>query len=273
MKLGVYSLVTPDYTTEECATALGEVGYTGVEWTLDYKDAVWDGESKWHISTDNLEASAAVAREAAESNGLEAVSLGTVIDCFDLEGVRTAMKAANLIGAPMIRVDSPRYDGSTHFDELFSRGRQAYVEVEALARDAGVKAVVELHPNYITASASGSRRLLDGLDPQWLGAIFDPGNMIREGFENWRMAIQILGPYLAHVHVKNMAWLRDQEGDWQTVGVALAEGIVDWRAVIEELKAVGYDGYLSLEDLRGGYARRPVGITSRQKLDEGFAFL
>ena len=98
MKLGVYSLVTPDYPTQEAARLIAEIGYTGVEWTVDYQKACWDGKSNWHIDSTNLKASARVARQACEQNGLTIVSLGTRCNC-----------AAPVMGPPSASVTSTGY--------------------------------------------------------------------------------------------------------------------------------------------------------------------
>jgi sugar phosphate isomerase/epimerase len=273
MRLGVYSLVTPDYQVDEAAQLVAETGHEGIEWTVDYKNAVWDGKSRWHIDTGDLEASARAAREAAERNGLAVVSLGTAVSCFDLDGAKTCMKVANLVGAPMLRVAGPRYDGTTPYQELFDKARAAYVEVEKAAREAGVKALVELHHGLICVNTSSALRILEGLDPQYVGVLFDPANMVREGIENWKMACEILGPYLAHVHTKNDRWLQREDGSWVCEHCGIDEGIVDWKEVIAALKSVGYDGWLNLEDLQGGWGCKPVGITTREKLERGYRFL
>ena len=273
MKLGVYSLVTPDYRTEETAALVAEIGYQAIEWTVDYPKAVWDGTSKWHISTDDLERTAAAARQAAERHGLAIPCLGTRCDCFDEKAIRRCMEVARLVGAPSIRVFAPWYDGSVRFDELFKRARAAYEKVEQTAREMGVRAVLELHNGCIAASASGARRLLEGRDARWVGAIFDPGNMIREGMENWRMGIEILGPYLHHVHVKDGRWVRGADARWTMENASLAEGMVDWKQVVDALKSANYEGFLDIEDFRGGYACKPVGITTRDKLKEDYGYL
>jgi sugar phosphate isomerase/epimerase len=220
-----------------------------------------------------LEPTARLAREASSENGLTIAGLGTRCDCFDLEAVRLNMKVAQEVGAPAIRVMSPGYDGSTHFDELFGRARAAFIEVEKIARQMGVTALVELHHGLITPSASAGRRLVDGRDPDCVGIMFDPGNMVNEGMENWRMGLEIIGPYLKHVHVKDAQWVRDDGGEWTVQWASLADGVVDWRAVIDALRSVGYEGFLDLEDLRGGWACKPVGITTEHKLREAYEYL
>ena len=273
MKLGVYSLVTPDYQVDEAAALVAEIGYEGIEWTVDYQKAVWDGTSKWHITTDDLEASATAARQAAGKHGLSVVSLGTRVSCFDLDAVRKCMEVARIVGAPMLRVAGPSYSGSVPYGELFEKARAAYVEVEKAAREAGVKALLELHHGLICVNTSAALRILEGRDPEHVGVLFDPANMVREGMENWQMSCEILGPYLAHVHAKNDRWLQREDGTWFCEHCGLTEGIVDWREIIKALRSVGYDGWLNLEDLRGGWACKPVGITTRQKLQESYDFL
>jgi sugar phosphate isomerase/epimerase len=273
MKLGVYSLVTPDYKVDEAAELVAGIGYEAIEWTVDYPKAVWDGVSKWHISSDDLEASAAAARAAAKRNGLAVPSLGTRCNCFDTEGVQHCMVAAKLAGAPAIRVMAPSYDGRVPFGDLLEKGKAAYERIEHMARDSGVRVLVELHHGLISASASGTLRLIEGRDPDWVAAMFDPGNMIQEGMENWRMAMEILGPYLRHVHVKNGRWVRDPSGKWVHERASLADGFVNWKQVIDGLKSVGYEGFLDIEDFRGGYACKPVGITTRDKLQEDYDYL
>ncbi len=273
MKLGVYSLITADYTAEDAAELIADVGYEAVEWTVDYDNAVWDGKSKWHVDTGNLEETARVVREASADNGLTIAGLGTKCNCFDLDGVRRNMEAARLVGAPAIRVMAPSYNGSTHYDELLAKARDAYVEVEAIAREMGVRALLELHHGLITPSASAAMRVIEGRDPEWVAIMFDPGNMINEGMENWRMGLEMIGPYLKHVHVKDAQWVRDDDGKWSAEWASLADGIVDWKVVIEALKSVGYNGFLDLEDLRGGWACKPVGITTEHKLREAYDYL
>ncbi len=273
MKLGVYSLVTPDCDIEEAAALVADVGYTGIEWTLDYTNALWDGESNWHIDTGNLAETAERARRAADEHGLTTVALGSRCGCFDPDRVRVALEAARLAGALGVRVHAPGYDGSTHHDELLRRGRDAFAALEEDARAAGVKVWVEIHNGLICPSASAMRRLLDGFDPAWIGAIFDPGNMLREGMENWRMAVQMLGPYLQHVHAKDGGWFRRDDGEWECRNMPFPDGMVNWPQVIEALGSVGYEGFLDIEDFRSGYARVSPDLPTRRMLQEDYDYL
>jgi sugar phosphate isomerase/epimerase len=62
------------------------------------------------------------------------------------------------------------------------------------------------------------------------------------------MAIDIAGPYLAEVHVKNLFYQRKENGKWAPRYCPLDQGIVSWEEVIKELRQAGYNGWLMLED-------------------------
>jgi sugar phosphate isomerase/epimerase len=116
-----------------------------------------------------------------------------------------------------------------------------------------VKALVEIHHETIVPSASAARRFLDGFDPDAVGVIYDPGNMVWEGHEQYRLGLETLGPYLAHVHAKNSAWRqsgRRADGSlaWQATWAPLDAGIVDQPQLVATLREVGYDGWISVED-------------------------
>jgi sugar phosphate isomerase/epimerase len=181
---------------------------------------------------------------------LEIPLLATYLSLGETEAIAEVLQAAAAIGVPAVRLLTPRYDGSQSYDGLLEESRRHLAALEDLCRETKVKAALELHLGYIIPSASAARRLLEGFSPDWVGAIYDPGNMVCEGMENWKMGIQILGPYLSHVHVKNAAWYFSPEQGWQAVWTPLGEGIVYWGEVISYLREAGYDGWLSVEDLR-----------------------
>lgn len=273
MKLGVYSIVLPDYRREDAAAKIAEIGYSGVEWTVGYEDRVFDSGEQWHVSLENLEEDAPKAKEVADKYGLDIPSLGTSSDTNDFEKIERLMKGAVAAGAPMLRIGSARYDGSTHYEDLREMVVENYRTIESMAAEHGVKALIEIHANTICPSASAAMRILEHFDPDHVGAILDPGNMVIEGMERWRMGIEMLGPYLAHVHAKNMLWRQEEDGSWKWDNASLEGGLADFEEIISALHEYGYDGYINLEDFRGGYCTTPEGITTEEKLVEAWEYL
>ncbi|WP_373232309.1 sugar phosphate isomerase/epimerase family protein [Cohnella sp.] len=260
MKLSVFTVSTPELSPAELAASAREAGIQGIEWR--YKETSADvatqtpsfwGNNRCTISPSGGEAELDRFKLATEQQGLKTLSVTPYLQAGDLEGTEQVLRAARHMGAAYIRLGVPGYDRTKTFTELFELARTYLKACEALCKQYGVKGLIEIHHGTIAASASGARRLCEGLNPDFVGVLLDPGNSVHEGFENYRMALEILGPYLAHVHVKNAAWskkgiLEDGSASWQCNWEGLKNGMVPWRQVIEDLAAVGYDGYLGIED-------------------------
>ncbi|MCD9021441.1 sugar phosphate isomerase/epimerase family protein [Cohnella silvisoli] len=269
MKLSVFTVATPELEPEELAAAAKLAGIHGIEWrykerapqTVDGLSSFW-GNNLSTISPSGGEAELTRFKQATELHGLTTISVTPYLRAGDLEGTEEVLKAARYMGASYIRLGVPGYDRSKPFGELFDLAIAYLKEAEALCKRYEVKGLIEIHHGTIAASASGARRLCEGLDPSFIGVLFDPGNSVFEGFENYRMALEILGPYLAHVHVKNAGWkadgkTEDGSANWVCDWEGLKEGMVPWRQVIADLLAVGYDGYLGVEDFSKQFADSP----------------
>lgn len=272
MKYGVFTVMLPDLTPKEAAAALKEAGYDGVEWRVTTVPEAVKSEapSFWrnnYCTFTPTRQDALEARATAEAAGLSIPNLGTYINIGDLAAVESAMQFAVTAGAPSIRVGVARNDEPDDFQTIFERSAAFLADVQALAQRYGVKALIEMHHGTISASASAARRLVERFDPAYIGVIHDCGNMVFEGFEEYRRGLEILGPYLGHVHVKNAAFDRPAEGGvWRGRWAPLHDGVVDFPALFAALQAVGYDGWIVVEDFSQSY-------DSRTALRENLAFL
>jgi len=271
MKSAVFTVMLPDLTPEEAAEAIAEAGYDGIEWRVTHEPESRRNEapSFWGHNLCTLAPTEDEARRAgslAESNGLAIPSLGTYIAVGDLLAVEQAMRFARTCGAPQIRVRPGSLREST-YAESFAAARSFLAEVEPLARRYGIRALVEIHFGTICPSASAAYRLVRHFDPETVGVIYDPGNMVYEGYEDYDLGLELLGPYLAHVHIKNAAYTRPEGGGvWKARSAPLEDGVVDFPRLIASLRAHGYDGWLSIEDFS---SVRP----SREALRHNIAFL
>ncbi len=261
MKFSIFTVMLPDWDLETAVKKLARYGYDGVEWRVtntrpevkDDKPSYW-GNNHCTVELKTILERARAIRKLTSTAGLKTAALAGYHRVGDMKTTAKMLEAAQIMGAPLIRVGASRYDGTEPFDKLFRASRRGFEKAAKMARKAGVKIAVETHMGLITSSASGARRLLDGLDPRAVGVIYDPGNMVTEGYEETKMGLEILGPYLAHVHGKNGVWLKKKNPKrgahpWSSgFATPVDEGIVDWRKVLGALKAVGYKGYISFED-------------------------
>jgi sugar phosphate isomerase/epimerase len=256
MKVGVFTVSLPDLTPDEAVREIKDAGYDGVEWRVTHvpEELRSDEPSFWGNNLCTLEPTVEEARRArrlSEEAGLEIPGLGTYVALGDLEAAHEAMRFAVTAGVPQVRVGAGAPDGRP-YEELFDAAREFLAGVEDLARSHGVKALIEIHHKTICPSASLAQRLVSSVDPGLVGVILDPGNMAQEGFEDYRIGAELLGPYLAHVHIKNSAFERPAGGGvWEPRWAPLEDGVVDFGQVFEALEHVGYDGWLVMEDFSG----------------------
>ncbi|MDF2718320.1 MAG: Xylose isomerase domain protein barrel [Paenibacillus sp.] len=261
MKFAVFTVMMPEYTPEDTIAALKKHGYDGIEWRVTGFDAgrLQDKPSFWGNNLSTVDAGSSEERllalkRLADEAGLAVPNLGCYLKVGDLAAVERDMRTAKLLGAPSIRIAVPGYNRTKTYGELFKETRDYMERVQELGGRFGIKALIEMHMNMIAPSAGLARRLVEGFDPERIGVIFDPGNMVYEGYEQYRMGLEVLGEYLAHVHVKNAVWERNPnqknatDPAWRTVSAPMREGFANWPQVIADLKSVGYDGWLSFED-------------------------
>ncbi|RCX18612.1 sugar phosphate isomerase/epimerase [Fontibacillus phaseoli] len=263
MKLSVFTVSTPDLTPEELVQAAREAGLHGVEWR--YKeipaDAAGEAPSYWRNNLCSIDPSLPDDKllrfkHLTEDAGLEMVSVTPYLNHLGLEETEQAFHAARLLGAKLIRVGTAGYGDGTSYPELYDKTVRYLKEAERLAKQYGVKGVVESHHFTIAPSAGLAHRLVSHCDPDFIGVLFDPGNMVYEGYEQFKMGLELLGPYLAHVHIKNAAWMetgkrKDGTAEWRCEWAPLHNGAVDFGRLLADLKSVHYDGYLGIEDFSG----------------------
>lgn len=268
MKFSVFTVMAPDTTPEQMIEHLKEMNYDGVEWR--FKDtptsmkndpiSFW-GNNLCTISPEITDQELDRLSDLTEEHGIEVTSVTPYLEVGDLAATERVLEVAQRLNAKTIRVGVPGYDRTKNYHDLYEQAISYLKEVEAMCKQYGVKGLVETHHMTIAPSAGLAYRLVSGFDPNHIGVLYDPGNMVHEGYENYRMGMELLGDYLAHVHVKNAQWGIKQEHDdgtvdWGVDWATIEKGIVDWNQVILDLKAVGYDGTIGMEDFSGVYGTK-----------------
>ena len=257
-RYGVFTVMLPELTPETAGVELKRHGYEGIEWRVTDAPAgtveipgYWSG-NRCTLDIRRLDAELPRVRGICESNGLRVPALGTYLAARDAGSVRRCMEFALALDCPQIRVGVPGYDGSRPYGELYDEGLRDWETVASLAEETGVRANVELHMGNICPSAGLAHRFVSRFDPKHVGVVYDPGNMVVEGYERWQMGMELLGPYLAHIHAKNTEWRYGAERGgtvrFQPHWTAIQEGIVPWDEVYTALDRVGYRGWICFED-------------------------
>ena len=274
MKIGLQSVCAADLELEGVIALAKAQGLAGVELATGYSGRL-RGEPagpEWHVSTTDLLASAERAALLTRQAGLEVFSLATRCETTDLELLESLCRAAHSIGCPHVRAGPGRYDPALGFWGSMDRSRRQLRLAVERAREHGVRTVVELHDNTMANGVLACYELVRDFSPREVGIILDAANARLIGFQPWPEALDILGDYLAYVHVKDVAWVRQDDG-FATTSAGPGEGLVEWSQLLKLLTARGYQGWLSIEDYRGGWCKKNPEWPTERKVRQWKVFL
>ena len=133
-------------------------------------------------------------------------------------------------------------------------GRKAFLDTLAKVSDLAAAEGIVVGFETGQESAALLRRTLDDLKCPNLKVNFDPANMLLYDMDDPLAALDVLGPDIRSVHIKD-ANRPTVKGAWGTE-VPLGRGQTDTRAFVKKLIAVGYRGPLCIEREVGTQAER-----------------
>jgi sugar phosphate isomerase/epimerase len=138
-----------------------------------------------------------------------------------------------------------------------------WLTMAAHARDHGVEQIAfELHPMQLVYNVPTLQRMRDAVGPI-IGANLDPSHLFWQQMDPLAV-IRVLGEAVFHVHLKDtkpeparlaIAGVLDQrlgtsitDRAWNFRTLGIGHDRVFWRAFVESLQSVDYDGVLSIEN-------------------------
>ncbi len=257
MKLGVFTVSLPEYTPEQCLDKAHEFGYDGVQWRVfeDHGDTsvpgFWSGNRN-SMSLEKLMSLANDLNKKASSHNLSMESVGTYIHAHNIEEVKQCFETAQAIGAKSIRFNTDFYNNKINYQKQINQLKKQYEKVCKLAQKYQVKALLETRVGQLTPTITKAMKVLEGLPHESVGILWDPANQVEEGLEDYQMAIDTAGKYLAQIHIKNLQWEQSEHHGthttWKTTSCPIHKGIVNWPSLISLLKQHKYKGWLFFED-------------------------
>ncbi len=140
---------------------------------------------------------------------------------LDSDGAESAFQAAMLLRAPVI---------AAHLSPA------AVPRLTSLCAQYGIRLAFENGAEPLQEL----RAVVAGSDPAWVGINLDTGNLAAQG-DDPVQALRELGSRVIHMHFKDVPAVGSHDC------VALGRGIVDVKGITQELKALNYGGWLSVE--------------------------
>ncbi len=243
MKIGITDMFLGAETRAEAFKRAAEAGADGVEAMYYTSEEASKLEEDGH---------AAELKALADEHGLELPSLcvgvinkkPSLINGVDAAGetldlLRRTIAVAAEAGASVVLVPFFGQNAIEFSDEL-DKAAEALNELIEPAEQAGVTLGIESMLNadqieYLLDALSGSPNVK---------VYYDTGNAYARKLDPVTF-IRDLGPgRIAQVHFKDVRLVSGQPPDYD---IPLGEGDVDFRGVVQALRAVGYDGWAVIE--------------------------
>jgi sugar phosphate isomerase/epimerase len=243
------------WSVPEIVQLCKKIGIDGIEWGLPPIDnAKYVIDQMHQLTTDA---------------GLEVVGYINAGHLWKTDLMKQYSELLASVDGKMLRVSPPwvafEYKESLHqkdtYAQLTKLCRDGLEKLVPLGKTYDIKYVVEMHMGTVCPSAESARSLMEGLDSRYVGVIYDPANGVFEGFTRPRFALEVLGPYCAYVHAKNiiLPYVGDQPEEprraaWEFKSCSLESGMVDFVEVFFAMKVNGYSGWISMEEF---FAKAP----------------
>jgi hexulose-6-phosphate isomerase len=167
-----------------------------------------------------------------------------------LKGARTSLENAHFWGADSVLIVPGVVDASNSYSDVYKRSRESINKLLPLAEQYQIVIGLEEVWNKFLLSPLEFAKYIDDFQSRWLRAYFDVGNVVLYGYpQDW---ILTLGKRIVKLHIKDFSFRVDPVShDRVAKWMPLLEGDIDWRAVHDALREIGYVGSASVE-LPGG---------------------
>ena len=243
MKLAGHTMGTPGLTLSEAMRLFREIGFDGIEIRC---------AENGQINPEKInEQQIREIMEEKESLGLDVACLTPYYRDFvspkkrdrEIEGFKRVIQIASKLNCERVRV----YGGVWPYPYV-SRKKVWLMTIKAVrelctyAGEHGVYICIENHPGTLTETATQTVMFIEQVNSDFLKILYDQANIDSAQGEKFQEAISLQKKYIFHVHVKDQTFINGKREPR-----LLGKGEMNWKAIIDALKNIGYREYLSDE--------------------------
>jgi hexulose-6-phosphate isomerase len=175
--------------------------------------------------------------------------------------VKKQIDLASLMGMDTVLVVPGLVNEITSYEDCYTNSQDEIKRLSEYAEVKGVHIGIENVWNKFLLSPLEMKRFVDEIGSDYTGVYFDVGNVLQFGYpEQW---IKILGNRIRKVHVKDF---NTKIGNITGFGPLLS-GDVNWQAVMEALREIGYDDVITSEINPYGLSPNQLAIDTARHMD------
>lgn len=242
MKLSFSTLGCPDWSFSEIFSTAKDLGFDGIE-VRGIANELYVPHAK-RFRPDKIDGT--IAKLKAGNITIPIITSGIALGMLETDAARDTAIAeakeyidlASKLNCPYIRLmatASPQPEPFNRDDVV-----RLYNEICEYGADKGVMPLIETNGDY--ASSDACVELMNSIKSPNKGILWDVHHPYRYFGEQPEQTVQKLGSHIKHVHVKDSV-VKDGKLSYRMMGY----GDVPVFDALKSLKAMGYDGYVSLE--------------------------
>jgi sugar phosphate isomerase/epimerase len=234
--LCLFSKLLPDLPAAELGRAVATLGFGGVDLTV---------RPGGHVAPERAALDLPPFLAAVREQGLEVPMITTGLLSAADPTARPILETAGRHHVPFFKPGYYRYAFVDVRKELESASADLR-GLAALAAECGMQLGYHNHAGYLGGPVWDVARIIETLDPRWVGYYFDVRHAVVEGGDGgWRAVLNLIAPRLKMVAVKDFFWEKGPKG-WEQRNCPLGEGMVDWKEFFNALARGGFGGPVSL---------------------------
>ena len=265
-KIAGHTMGTPEYTVLEAIELFHRIGLDGAEIVIqdDYKSG---------LPTDCPKELLDQVKACAKANHIEIIaptpynsrfnSLDEEVRLSEIKAIERVIDYCEFFGAKYSRIyggHSAPGEANDHWEEKHAKLVESMRTLGDAAARKGVTLVIENHFNTMTMSARQTADTIREIGHPNVKILYDQANLTFTGNENWPEATEIQKGLVGHMHVKDLVFKgqnrafvgnddvsHPDEDSRNVITRIVGEGIIEWPEILRQMKADGYDGWLSLE--------------------------
>jgi sugar phosphate isomerase/epimerase len=246
IKFSGHTMGTPNLDIYEAMELFKELGYDGIEVRV---------HANGQINSETIsDAEVLNIKKKSEEIGIEFSCLTPYYQDFTsdkrdgmIANLKRVIEIANILSCPLIRLygGTDRAPEGVWFVDHWTQTVSGIREVAEYASKLNVSICIETHAGSLTMSVRDTIRIIEDVNMNNVGMLFDYAWVELAGVEEGKEAVRAASRYITHCHIKD--WKLESKVPLKKESCLMGKGTIAWKEVLMELRETGYQGYISDE--------------------------
>ena len=199
-----------------------------------------------NVFPENVKTDLPKAIKQLNKSGIKVPMMVTRINNPDDEQIESVLGTAAELGIRHYRMGYLNYDPAKSIQESLDGHKRTMEKLEKINRRFGIHGEYQNHTGTrVGGSVWDMYWILKDTDPQYIGVQYDIRHAVCEGGNSWPVGMKLLAPWIKTTVAKDFIWIKKGER-WSIKDVPLGEGQVNFNAYLEQYKALGLSGPVSV---------------------------